>query len=70
MKNWIEPDIREVSIQDTNHGNGHGKEFGWGHGYDNGPGMGPGNGNGYGHNKEKKNDCFSNNGWDFEDDFS
>lgn len=49
MKEWKKPEISELDIMQTAHGNGNGKEHGNGHGYDFGPGMGPGNGNGYGH---------------------
>ena len=51
MKTWINPELTELSIHETAHGNGNGINNGKGHGYDNGPGMGPGKGNGYGHNK-------------------
>ena len=53
MKEWKKPEISELDIMQTAHGNGNGKEHGNGHGYDLGPGMGPGNGNGYGHWKDK-----------------
>lgn len=47
MEKWNAPEIKEMNINETAHGNGHGN----GHGYDHGPGMGPGNGNGFGHHK-------------------